>query len=88
MKIKEGFVLRDVAGETVVIAVGEASKSFQGMIGLNQTGRDIWQGVSEGLTEAEIAARLAEQYKISPEKAREDTGKLLGQMREAGMLDD
>ena len=38
MKIKNGFVLRDVGGQAVVIAVGEASKTFHGMINLNATG--------------------------------------------------
>ena len=37
MKIKNGFVLRDVGGQAVVIAVGEASKTFHGMINLNAT---------------------------------------------------
>ena len=32
MKINEGFVLREVAGQAVVIAVGEASEKFHGMI--------------------------------------------------------
>ena len=35
MRIKEGFVLREVAGQVVVIATGEASKGFHGMIKLN-----------------------------------------------------
>ena len=46
MKIKEGYVLREVAGQAVVIAVGEASKTFHGMINLNETGRRLpenWQ---------------------------------------------
>ena len=47
MKIKEGFVLRDVVGQAVVIAVGEASKKFHGMINLNSTGKVIWQGVEK-----------------------------------------
>ena len=38
MKIKDGFVLRDIAGDTVVIATGEISKTFHGMIRLNSTG--------------------------------------------------
>lgn len=36
MKIKNGFVLRDVGGQAVVIAVGEASKTFHGMDNLKQ----------------------------------------------------
>ena len=32
MRIKKGFVLREVAGQIMVIATGEASKDFHGMI--------------------------------------------------------
>ena len=39
VRIKDGFVLRDVAGQTVVIATGEASRDFHGMVKLNGTGR-------------------------------------------------
>lgn len=49
MKIKDGFVLREVAGQAVVIAVGEASKEFHGMINLNATGKLVWQGIEQGL---------------------------------------
>ena len=86
MRIKKGFVLRDVAGQTMVIATGEASKGFHGMVKLNSTGKDIWQGLTEGLTEAEIAARLTEKYEVEPEKAAADTRALIVQMEEAGFL--
>lgn len=45
MRIKQGFVMRDVAGQAVAIATGEASKSFHGMVKLNGTGADIWRCV-------------------------------------------
>lgn len=86
MRIKQGFVLREVAGETIVIATGEASKNFHGMVKLNQTGRDIWQGLMDGLSEEEIAAKLVDKYQIAQEKAAEDTRKLLAQMEQAGFL--
>ena len=38
VRIKDGFVLRDVAGQTVVIATGEASRDFHGMVKLNGKG--------------------------------------------------
>lgn len=75
MKIKNGFVLREVAGKAVVIAVGEASKSFHGMINLNGTGRDIWQGISDGKSVEEIATKLTKDYEVDFEKAKQDTGK-------------
>ena len=47
MKIKDGFVLRQVAGQGVVIATGEASKEFSGMVKLNGTGSFIWERVAD-----------------------------------------
>jgi len=43
MKIKNGFILRDVGGKTFVVAVGERSREFKGMITLNETGKIIWK---------------------------------------------
>ena len=43
MKIKSGFILRDVGGKTFVVAVGDRSREFKGMITLNQTGKIIWK---------------------------------------------
>ena len=42
IKIKEGFLLRKVAGDHVVVPVGEAGKVFHGMIRLNDTGAFLW----------------------------------------------
>lgn len=70
MRIRQGFVMRDVAGQAVAIATGEASKSFHGMVKLNDTGADIWRGVEEGLDEAAIAERIAAKYEVDPERAR------------------
>ena len=87
MKIKEGFVLREIAGQTVVIATGEASKTFHGMVKLNGTGRDIWQGLAKGLTEEAIAQELVEKYdEVDIDKAREDVAGLVKKMEEAGFL--
>ena len=43
MKIKKGFLLRKMAGESVVVAVGEAGKTFNGLIHLNDTGTFYWK---------------------------------------------
>lgn len=86
MRIKNGFVLREVAGQNMVIATGEASKDFHGMIKLNNTGKEIWQGLQEGLTEDEIAKGLEEKYQIDGEKAKQDTKEFIGKMLEMGFV--
>ena len=86
MRIKKGFVLREVAGQIMVIATGEASKNFHGMIKLNATGKVIWLGLQEGLSEEQIVVRLQEQFDVEADKASQDTRAFMKQMEEMGFL--
>ena len=61
MKIREGFILRDVADKTFVVAVGELSKTFSGIITLNETGKFIWEMLSNSATEEEIVEAILEE---------------------------
>ena len=61
MKIREGFILRDVADKTFVVAVGELSKIFTGIITLNETGKFIWQMLEKGASSEEIVEKLLEE---------------------------
>ena len=62
MKIKAGFILRDVAGKTFVVATGELSKNFKGMITLNETGKCIWKLLENDNTKEEIVDKMLEVY--------------------------
>lgn len=86
MRIKDGFVLREVAGQNVVIATGEASKTFHGMIKLNETGRMIWEGLAAGKSNEEIAADLTAAYDVDAEKAAADVAAFVKQAADQGFL--
>ncbi|KAB5607394.1 PqqD family protein [Bifidobacterium jacchi] len=86
MRLKDGFVLRDVAGQTVVIATGEASEHFHGMIKLNDTGKAIWQGLAAGKTEAEIASDLTHDFDVDESRAASDVKAFVERMNEQGFL--
>jgi len=58
MKIKEGFILRKVAGKHVVVAVGSASKILNGMIRLNDTGAICWDYLIKGISEDDLGGCL------------------------------
>ena len=47
MKLKDGFVLRQVGGAYVVVAVGLQTLDFKGMIRLNETGAFLWQQLQQ-----------------------------------------
>jgi hypothetical protein len=62
MKIKDGFILRDIAGTTYVVAVGARSKSFKGMVTLNETGKFIWQILEKGATKDDIVEGILAEF--------------------------
>ena len=88
MKIKEGFVLREVANKVMVIAVGEASKSFKGMINMNQTAKDIWNHIKAGLDEDGIVLEMMKKYEADEETIRKDVKYIIGVLKEYKIAED
>ncbi len=72
MKIKKGFILRVVGTDSVVVPVGERSKSFHGMINLNETGAFLWKFFTEEHTVQEAVAALCKEYEATPEQVEAD----------------
>ena len=56
------------------------------MIKLNYTGKEIWLGLQEGLTETDIAKGLQGKYEIDVEKALQDTKEFIDKMLEMGFV--
>lgn len=72
MKIKEGFLLRNVAGNNVVVPVGKATLDFNGMMSLNETGAFIFSKMIEGISREELIAAVVEEYGIEENLATKD----------------
>lgn len=89
MKIKEGFMLSRVGSQAVVVAVGEASRGFNGLIRLNDTGEFMWEKLSEpqGITEERLAALVTDAYDVDEETAKRDTAAFIARLKEAGLLE-
>lgn len=87
MKIREGFVKREVMGETVVVPTGDAGKEFKGMIRLNETARFIWDRIEEGKTPEETAKAISETYEVDIEKAKADVEKIVREMQAANIIE-
>ncbi len=75
MKIKKGFVIRKVGDAHVVVPVGELSKTFHGMINLNETGAFLWKFFTSEHTVDEAVAALCAEYEVDEERARIDAEK-------------
>lgn len=88
MKIKEGFVLRDVANQAIVIAVGEASESFKGMIKMNKTSKDIWKYIQKGLDVEDIVLEMKNKYDAEESVIRKDVLYIISVLKENHILED
>ena len=87
MKFKNGFVLRRVLGDAVIIATGEAAKNFQGMIKLNETAATILEDINAGMSKEEVVAKISTEYGADVETVAADVEKLLDQMLTAGIIE-
>ena len=87
MKIKSGFVMRSVAGENIVVPVGERAKSFKGMIKLNETGSFLWNFFARENTFEDAVQALKKEYDVEESVAREDVKRFMDQLIENGFAE-
>lgn len=89
MKLKEGFVLRTICGEHVVVGEGLAQVNYNKLISLNPSAAWLWeQVVGKEFTPEDLSALLLEKYEVEPERALEDSRKLVAQWKEQGLISE
>ena len=88
MKIKPGYMLREVAGCSVVVSIGADTMDFGGMINLNESGTFLWKLLENGATEEELLSALLSEYDVDSDTAKSDISSFINKMREAELLDE
>lgn len=86
MKIKEGFILREVAGSYIVVAIGEAVKTYNGLITLNETSAFLWNVLVKGATEDELVNALLSEYEVEKEDAVKGVKAFINKLVEAKLV--
>lgn len=88
MKIKEGFVLRQMCGENIVAGEGLQNINFNKLISLNESAAYLWQElVGKDFTQDEMAELLIARYGIDKQLAMTDSGKLMASWAEIGIVE-
>ncbi len=78
LKVKKGFILRKLGTEYMAVAIGEASKNFNGMIRLNGTGAFYWKELEKGTTRDLLVTKTLEEYEgVTEDTARHDVEEFL-----------
>jgi len=88
MRIKEGFVLREVCGERVIMGEGLGAINFGKMLALNETAAWLWQQAQDmgDFTVEALAERLYEEYEVTADEAKADVAEMIADWQEVGVV--
>lgn len=89
MKQKEGFVLRTVCGENVIVGEGLGTIDFGKLISLNETAAWLWKKAGEmgEFSVDTLVDALCEEYEVGAEQARADVQKIVAQWQELSIVE-
>jgi len=87
MRINQDFILQKVGSSHVAVPIGETSKTFHGMVRLNETGVFLWEKLSKSdCTEEDLVNAILEEYDVAREVAAADIHRIVEQLRQSGIL--
>ena len=86
MHLVPGFVVRQIAGETVAIPAGAAARALSGLLALNGSGKLLFELLQSPQSEETLVQALLEQYETDETTARADVAEFLRTLRENGVL--
>ena len=89
MKIKKGFVLRQVRGANVIVGEGLGAINFGKMLALNETAAWLWQQAvaMDGFTIDTLAQKLCDEYEVSVDEAKTDVAAIVAEWQQVGVLE-
>ena len=89
MKQKEGFVLRTVCGENVIVGEGLGTIDFGKLISLNETAAWLWKKAGEmgDFDIDSLTAALCEEYEVEQNQAHADVTKMVTQWQGIGIVE-
>lgn len=89
MRIKDGFVLRQVCGENVIVGEGLGAINFGKLLALNETAAWLWQqALQQGdFSIDSLAATLFEAYEVTTDEARNDVAAIIEEWHQVGVVE-
>lgn len=86
MKVGKEFILREIAGDYIIMPTGKAVLEFNGLITVNEVGVSIWKMLQEETTFEELVSGILDEYDVDENVAREDIQEFLDKLVKAGIL--
>lgn len=87
MIIKKEFVMREIAGDYVLVPIGQTGNEFKGLFPMTETGAFIWELLPEADSEKYIVSKFLEEYDVDRETVENDVNEFLANLRSFGIID-
>ena len=89
MRIKKGFVLREVCGERVIMGEGLGAINFGKLLALNETAAWLWKRAQDmgDFTIEMLAERLCEEYEVGADEAKADVAEIIADWQKVDVLE-
>ena len=88
MKIKEEYILQNIADKWVVINTNAKSVNFNKILSLNESGKFLWEQLENGTEAEDLVNALMEHFGIDEDLARADVEKFIRELKDLECLDD
>ena len=88
MKLNGTFTLREIAGEILVIPVGQTALDLNGMIVLNPVSRVIWECLEKGTDREQLLKAILDRFDVDESVAKEDMESFLSELSAQKLLEE
>ena len=88
IKAKEGFVLRNIVDEYILMPVGDNIAEFKGTILLNEVSALIWEKLQNPVSKEDLLQAVLDEFEVERSVAAADLDDLLTTLSEYGVLED
>lgn len=85
MKLKDGFMLKEVAGSYIVVPLGQVD--FTAMITVNETGAFLWEALQKDTTKEQLIDKMTAEYEVDETTVAEDIDKFLAILISNGLME-
>jgi hypothetical protein len=88
MKVKQGFLLREIAGSWIVVPIGQRVVEFNGLMSLSESGAMLWKRLEEEVEDEQVLVNLiTEEYDVGESEARDDILAFITSITEKGLIE-
>lgn len=88
MKLIEGFCIRKILDETVIIPTGKAAHCLSGLISVNETGEFLFELLQKEQTMDSLVTEILREFEVEKETAKVDAEAFVKVLIENGMLEN